>query len=116
MKINSYTSTNEVLVELGRRMKAARIAMPATQKEIAELTGLSLRTISNVETGKDVTFSAVIEVLRAMGQLQNLEIMLPEPGIRPSQIVQLGKPRERVRKKADKSRERKHAWKWGDER
>ena len=67
MKITFYASTNEVLSELGRRIKAARIALPATQKEMAEMTNLSQKTISNLETGKDVSFSTVVEVLRALG-------------------------------------------------
>ena len=72
MKITFYASTNEVLSELGRRIKAARIALPATQKEMAEMTNLSQKTISNLETGKDVSFSTVVEVLRALGLLQSL--------------------------------------------
>ena len=57
MKITFYSSTPEVLAEIGSRIKAARIAMPATQKEMAEMANLSLRTISNLESGKDVSFS-----------------------------------------------------------
>ena len=114
MKITFYSSTPEVLAEIGSRIKAARIAMPATQKEMAEMTNLSLRTISNLESGKDVSFSTVIEVLRALGQLQSLELMIPEQGPRPSEIAALGKPRERARKKADTAA-LETGWKWGDE-
>lgn len=115
MRITFYSSTDEVLSELGSRIKAARIAMPATQKEMAELTNLSQRTISNLETGKDVSFSTVIDVLRALGQLQSLEIMIPEQGPRPSEIAALGKRRERVRTKTKASTPTQSAWKWGDE-
>lgn len=116
VKITFFSSTNEVLTELGSRIKAARIAMPATQKEMAEMTTLSQRTISNLETGKDVSFSTVIEVLRALGQLQSLELMIPEQEPRPSQIAALGKPRERARSKKKKTPETQSGWKWGDER
>ena len=115
MKITFYSSTNEVLSEIGNRIKAARIAMPATQKEMAEYTNLSQRTISNLETGKDVSFSTIIEVLRALGQLQSLELMIPEQGLRPSQIAKLGKPRERARTKATAKSKQQTGWKWGDE-
>ena len=103
MKITFYASTNEVLSELGRRIKAARIALPATQKEMAEMTNLSQKTISNLETGKDVSFSTVVEVLRALGLLQSLELMIPEQGPRPSEIAALGKPRERAGREAGSS-------------
>lgn len=115
MKITFYSSTEEVLSELGHRIKAARIAMPATQKEMAELTNLSQRTISNLETGKDVSFSTVVEVLRALGQLQSLELMIPEQGPRPSQIAALGKPRERAGSRKKTKPEAQSGWKWGDE-
>ena len=101
MKITFYASTNEVLSELGRRIKSARIALPATQKEMAEMTNLSQKTISNLETGKDVSFSTVVEVL--------------EQGPRPSEIAALGKPRERAGRKAKEKPEAQSGWKWGDE-
>ena len=63
---------------------------------------------------KDVSFSTVIEVLRALGQLQSLELMIPEQGPRPSEIAALGKPRERARKKANTAAPQT-GWKWGDE-
>ena len=100
MKITFYSSTPEVLAEM--------------QKEMAEMANLSLRTISNLESGKDVSFSTVIEVLRALGQLQSLELMIPEQGPRPSEIAALGKPRERARKKANTAAPQT-GWKWGDE-
>ena len=115
MQISYYSSTNEVLSEIGNRIKASRIAMHATQKELAQLTNLSQRTISNLETGKDVSFSTVIDVLRALGQLQSLEIMIPEPGPRPSDIAALGKRRERVRKSKERNVPEQSGWKWGDE-
>lgn len=115
MKISFYSSTSEVLSELGSRMKSARIAIPATQKELAEMTNLSQRTISNLETGKDVSFSTVIDVLRALGQLQSLELMIPEQGPRPSEFVSLGKKRERVRNNKKTPGQVQSGWKWGDE-
>ena len=115
MKITSYASNREVLSEMGRRIKTARIALPATQKEMAESTGISQRTISNLETGKDVSFSTVIEALRFLGQLQNLEAMIPDEGLRPSQIVALGKPRERAGRKSKEKNQQQFGWKWGDE-
>lgn len=115
MMISSFSSTTEVLEELGRRIKAARISIPATQREMAEMTNLSLKTISNIEAGKDVAFSTVIEVLRALGQLQPLELLVPEQGPRPSDLASLGKRRERVSKKMMTAYEKNAEWKWGDD-
>lgn len=111
MKITYFSSTQEVLAEMGRRIKAARVAMAVTQEEMAELTHLSQRTISSLENGKDAAFSTVIEVLRALGMLQSMELMLPEQPVRPSQLARLGKTRERVRAKKETSQ----SFRWGDE-
>ena len=84
MKISFYSSNNEVLTEIGKRIKAQRIAMNMTQKEIAEKTNLTQKTISNLENGKDVSFTTVIDVLRCLGQLNGLDMAVPEQIIRPS--------------------------------
>ena len=114
MKISFYSSNNEVLSEIGNRIKSQRIAMNMTQKEMAERTNLTQKTISNLENGKDVSFSTVIDVLRCLGQLQGLDMAIPEQSIRPSQIITGEKPRERVSKSHAQKNENK-IWKWGDE-
>ncbi len=116
MKITISSSTEEVLCEVGKRIKAARINANMTQRQMAENTGLSLKTVSNLENGKDVSFSTVIDVLRAMGNLQSLDVVLPENVVRPSQIVQMGKSRERVRSRKLRVAEAESGWKWGDEK
>ena len=45
MKISFYSSNEEVLKEIGDRIKEARIGKDITQKEMAERTELSQRTI-----------------------------------------------------------------------
>ena len=96
MKISFYSSNEEVLKEIGDRIKEARIEKDITQKEMAGRTELSQRTISNLENGKDVSFSTVIEVLRELGELQKLDILLPEGQVRPTEFVAQGKKRERA--------------------
>lgn len=114
VKIDYFSSTQEVLKEIGRRIKKTRIAMSVTQEEMAERTALSKRTISNLETGKDVSLSTLIDILRAENLLQNMDLITPDEGIRPSQIVALGKMRERVRN-GKQPGTGKTEWKWGDE-
>ena len=115
MKILPYSSNEEIVSEIGARIKAARVAYPMPQNELAEMTGLSPRTISNIETGRDVSFSPVIEILRALDMLHGLELMIPEPGIRPSQIAELGKPRKRAPRRKSSTPDSAVGWKWGDE-
>ena len=65
MKISLYSSTTEILTELGSRIKSVRVDMSITQAELAEMTNLSCRTISNLETGRDVSLATLIDVMRA---------------------------------------------------
>ena len=115
MKINYYSGTDEIMKELGSRIKAARIDMDITQGMMAERTGLSQRTISNLENGKDVSLHTLIEVLRALDQLQGFDTLVPEATFRPSQVAFDIKPRERA-SAARADRVSEGAWKWGDEK
>lgn len=112
MRILLDSSDLEVLGETGARLKALRIASWMTQQDLSDYTGIALRTIRNLENGKDVSFLTIIKVMRALSILQNLDSTFPEETIRPSQIRQLGKPRQRVRKESKP----KGTWKWGDEK
>ena len=111
MKISYYSSIVEIQKELGFRVKSARIDKQLTQEGLAAQAGVSPKTVSNLETGKDVSFKTVIEVLRALGFLQNMDLLLPE---RPSQLAEMGKKRERAPRQ---KKEKDHAdWTWGDEK
>ena len=113
MKI-TYESTNfEILKELGARIKRQRIASNLTQKQMSEMTGLSRTTISFLENGKEVSFSAFIDVMRALGITQRFDLLLEEETIRPSEFISKGHNRQRVRHRTDVVRE--SVWKWGDE-
>ena len=114
MKISFYSSNDEVLSEIGKRIKSQRISMNMTQTEMAERTNLTQKTISNLENGKDVSFTTVIDVLRCLGQLQRLDAAIPEQIIRPSQIITREKPRERA-SKSQAGKKENNSWKWGDE-
>ena len=111
MKITGLESNDEVLKILGGRVKDYRVNAGITQEQLAEDTGLSLRTIVNIETGKDVKLGSIIYVLRALRLLGNLDILVPEQEIRPSDIARMGKKRERVKR----SSKERYDMKWGED-
>lgn len=111
MKITGLESNDEILKILGGRVKDYRVNAGITQERLAEDTGLSLRTIVNIETGKDVKLGSIIYVLRALRLLANLDILVPEQYVRPSDIVRIGKKRQRVKK----SSKDKVVMKWGED-
>ena len=114
MKITGFESNNELLSIIGSRVKDFRIGMNLTQEDLALDTGLSLRTIINIETGKDVKLTSLLYVLRKFSLIQNLDGLIPDQETRPSDMHYLGKKRERVRR-SKKSEKNDTAWKWGED-
>ena len=115
MVITNLASDAQVLTELGRRLGESRIDVPLTQAELAQRAGVSLRTVVNLESGKDVRTSSLLRVLRALGLLAGIEALVPEVSARPSEIARLQHRRKRAPSPA-KRQEADRTWKWGDEK
>ena len=99
--------------EISRRIKAYRLAYPMTQKELAEKTGLSLRSIQNLESEKDTQVSTLFTVLDYLGLGDSILSLIPNPDDRPSIQVKKakGELKQRVRKKKTETDKR---YVWGD--
>ena len=115
MTIDSLSSNERVLEELGRRIKAARIDTPLTQEELAERAGISLSTIAAIERGADARMASYLCVLRALNMLENANAFVPEQPVRPTQLAKLGRERKRATSPT-RRKDSNDAWAWGDER
>jgi transcriptional regulator with XRE-family HTH domain len=59
--------TKDYNVIIGKRVKAARKMKQITQEELAELTGISLSTISRLETGSKMTsIKTLLEIAKEL--------------------------------------------------
>ena len=116
MAFNGFISDNFITAELGRRLAAERIAQQLTQAQLAKEAGVSKRTVERLEDGSSSTLANLIRCLRALGRLEGLDSLLPDPEPNPVSILKLrGKTRQRARPVADRDAPAK-PWKWGDER
>ena len=115
MNLTARSSNEEVLRELGKRIREVRIDMDMTQSEAAKKAGVTAKTISRIENGEDLSVSTMLNVLRALGLAQNMDALIPEPTARPSRLMANEKERLRVRKKASQT-DSSRQWKWGDEK
>lgn len=109
------TENNEIIMkELGKRIQDMRISMNLTQSEMAEQSGVALRTIARIENGESVKVENVLNVLRILRVLPNLDLLIQEQVLTPTELVDYGKKRKRVsgRKKAPEEKK----WTWGDEK
>ena len=79
--------TPEIVAMLGRRFKDYRIGCDMTQKEVSEQSGLSVFTISGFENGTQtgLTMSSFIKLMRAIGEVGQMDELLPELPQSPSE-------------------------------
>ncbi len=73
-------SGSDIIRELGIRYSDYRKRMGYTQKEVAEISGLSVFTISSFENGSStgITMASFIKLLRSIDNLEEIEKLLPE--------------------------------------
>ncbi len=115
--MSKYFSSHSALSEIGARLKAYRIDYPLTQKELADKSGVAVRSVLRMESGEDVQFGNLIKVLIALDLDANLDMLIPDPTKRPSYYLKdktLMPQRKRVRKSERKTPHTDS--KWGDEK
>lgn len=59
---------------IGEAIKRARLEKNLTQEDLGKLVGVQKAQISRIENGKNLTFSTVIKLFKAMGVSAKLEI------------------------------------------
>ena len=115
MKIAPQLTDDAVLRELGARLAGARLAQNLTQAALAEQAGVAKRTVERLESGEVATqLSGFLRVVRALGLLDRLETLIPEPTVSPiAQLKQQGHKRQRAASKKASPSEAT-PWTWGD--
>ena len=102
-RISAILTTEEVLAELGERLRRYRLQQNRTLEDVARAAGVGLRTAARAEAGDNPTLATVVKLLRALGRLEALDAFLPEPLVSPIQMAKLA---GRVRERASRPRKR----------
>ncbi len=97
MRIGATSTTDEVLRELGARLRAFRLQQNQTIVELARQAGIGSRTLGRAEAGENPSLETLVRILRALGRLDAVDSFLPEPLASP---LQLAAARGRVRRNA----------------
>ncbi len=114
MRIEAQNSDETILRELGSRLARARLERNTSQERLAQEAGVGKTTVERVESGREVKLSSLIRILRALGQLDALDRLIPEPLLSPIERVRLqGRRRKRARQSQAEDR-RESPWRWGD--
>jgi len=99
MDWNSLSNT-AIVSEIGKRLKEYRLKKKLSQQDLAERAGISLFTIAQIEKGKPVSIGMLLPVMRVLRLLDNLELLLPEIGPSPIEMMKLkGRMPQRIRLK-----------------
>lgn len=118
MRIERQLTDHAVLAELGARLARTRLERNLSQRELGDEAGLERKAVQRIEAGEPVRVTSLIRILRALGMLEALDQLVPEPLPSPMQLLKLhGKERERasgVRGSVER-RDDAQAWRWGDE-
>ena len=98
MNLNNMSHA-AISLELGQRLKRARLNADITQAELAKRAGLNRRTILNAEKGK-VQLENFIVILAALGLTDQLNMFLPDQQLSPLQLAKFsGRERKRASRK-----------------
>jgi len=90
-------SDKAVLRQLGQRLRQARLRRNFSQQELADRAGLNRTTVSEYERGASTSTLTLVQVLRALEMLEELQDFLPDPGPSPLELAQRqGRQRQRA--------------------
>jgi len=82
---------------IGEQIKTLRVQKNLKQEELASRTGISKSALSNLENGKGSTVKTLVSVINVLGETAWLENLTSGAAISPIHILELNKPRQRVR-------------------
>lgn len=100
--------------ELGSRLAKRRLSRNITQRNLAELAGINVRTLRRIEAGHPSTLENFLRIAQALKLDDALLAAIPSHDIRPMERIDSRRGAERQRARPKKPVQRKDAWTWGD--
>lgn len=112
MRIDAFANDDQILIELGERLRFSRVRAALTQSQLSKESGVAKSTIERAENGKSVQLSSLVKILRALNKISSLELLLPVPQATPFESLRKKEPKMRVRSSAATPY---GSFKWGDD-
>lgn len=95
----------EILKKIGAKLKELRLEKNMKQKELSEKSGLSMFSISQIETGHNTSLLSLVQVLKALNNLDMLEPFLKEREVNPEMLAQFLESQQPSRKRVTSPRQ-----------
>jgi len=93
-----FKTPEELQWVLGERLRRLRLDRNLDQRTTAEKAGISEKALRNLEAGRGSTLETLIRVLKALGYLQGIDVLVPEPSINPLDLLRQSKAPQRARR------------------
>lgn len=104
-------SDRAILREIGTRLRRRRLDRNFTQQDLADSAGLSRTTVSDMERGAPAGILTLVQVLRALGELNELDGFLPDQGPSPLELARLkGRVRQRASRRSTENEREESDW------
>jgi transcriptional regulator with XRE-family HTH domain len=108
--ISKYTDT-AIVINMAEFIKQKRLEQNKTQSELAEASGINRSTLIEFEQSGRANLLTFIQLLRALDQLQTLQVFQIEKELSPIQLAELQQAeKKRASKSKDKKQNKKSDW------
>lgn len=94
MKLTEFHTDEQILQELGTRLKTERIRQKMTQETFAKNCGVAKSTVERFEKGESVQLANLLKMLRTLHQLSGIELLLPVTEPSPMEYLFAKNPKE----------------------
>ena len=94
MKLTEFHTDEQILQELGTRLKTERIRQKMTQETFAKNCGVAKSTVERFEKGESVQLANLLKMLRTLHQLSGIELLLPVTEHSPMEYLYAKNPKE----------------------
>ncbi|MDB4324728.1 helix-turn-helix domain-containing protein [bacterium] len=99
MNIRQTSRTSTVLDELGQRVERLRLQRNQSLADLAAAAGIGTATLQRLESGKNANLKTLVQVLRALNRLGDLDNVIADVEVSPFEISGSRKtPRRRASK------------------
>lgn len=94
-----FLTEQEILKDMGEKLKKIRLQHNLTQKKLSEEVGLSVTTISLIENGQSTSVESLIRILARLNRIKDMESVF-----RVGENLELKLKLEKARLKSDRKR------------
>jgi transcriptional regulator with XRE-family HTH domain len=114
MRIENSLTDNVVLAEMGKRLARTRLSRNISQADLASEAGVAKTTVERLERGGGIQLESLIRILRALGDLDRLDVVISEPLPSPIELLE-NRGRQRLRAREGREPKPRDSWTWGDQ-